>query len=155
LTLKISPVVNKKALDAAVAQNRVEKLKLRTLKKPSDIAEIDQWVPSHHKPAVTLEVATAGKGTRINPTKLKDFLSGNTTALDEIVEFGGMTFEEASVTIILPNGKERTINIQEREGGHAYTQEMDNLTEVEGEPTPDSLEAELRKSLQVVLGETE
>jgi len=42
-----------------------------------------------------------------------------------------------------------------REGGHAYAQEMDNLTEVDGEPTPASLEAELRKSLQVVLGETE
>jgi hypothetical protein len=153
LTLKIAAVINKKALDAAIAQDRVERLKLRHLKNSSDIAEIDQWVPAHHRPSVMLEVATAGKGARIIPTKLKQFLAGNTSALDEIVEFGGLTFEEASVTIILPNGKERTINIQAREGGHAYAQEMENLTEIDGEPTPESLQAELRRSLSVVLGE--
>ncbi len=153
LTLKISPVINQKALDAAIAHDRVEKLKLRNLKKPSDIAEVDQWVPAHHKPSVALEISTAGKGARIIPTKLKRFLAGDTAALDEIVEFGGLTFEEASVTIILPNGKERTINIQARESGHAYTQEMDKLVEVDGEPSAESLQAELRRSLSVVLGE--
>jgi hypothetical protein len=153
LTLKIMPVVNKKALEAAVAQNRVEKLKLRRLKNPSDIAEIERWVPAHHKRSIALEVATLGKGARVIPDKIKQFLTGDTDALDEIVEFGGLTFEEASVTIVLPNGKERTINIQAREGGQAYTQDMDNLDEVDGEPTDASLEQELRRSLDTVLGQ--
>jgi hypothetical protein len=153
LTLRITPVVNQKALDAAVEQDRVEKLKLRRLKKPSDIAAVGRWVPAYHKPSIALEIATFGKGAMVLPDKIKQFLSGDTDALDEIVEFGGLTFEEASVTIILPNGKERTINIQAREGGQAITQEMDNLQEVDGEPTSDSLETELRRSLETVIGE--
>ena len=71
--------------------------------------------------------------------------------MDEIVEFGGLTFEEASVTIVLPNGKTRTINIQAREGGQAMSQNMDNLQEVDGDPTPESLRAELKRSLEIIL----
>jgi hypothetical protein len=151
LMLKIEPVVNKKALDAAVEQNRVEKLKLRSLKNPSDIAEIEQWVPANHAPSVALEVASTGKGALTDP--IKKFLTGGSNAMDEIVEFGGLTFEEASVTIVLPNGKTRTINIQAREGGHAVSQDMDNLQEVDGDPTLESLRAELKRSLEIILGQ--
>ncbi len=150
LMLKFDPVVNKGALQAAVEQDRVEKVRLRTLNKPSDIAAIDRWIPSNTSPNVSLEIAAAGKGSHVLPAPIRRFLKGDEGALDEIVEFGDLTFEEASATVRLPNGKTKTINIQAREGGHAYTLDLDGLVTVDGEPDANSLEYELKRVLLVV-----
>ncbi len=155
LTLKITPVVNAKALDAAVAQNQVEKLKLRRLRDPGEVEAIERWVPSREQPLVSLEVAAAGRGGRVLVDPIRRYLKGERDAMQEIVEFGGMTFEEASATIVLPNGKTRTINIQAREGGQAYTQNLEDIVVGDGgEPVASSLEKELRRSLEVTLGQT-
>ena len=84
---------------------------------------------------------SSGQGGAFLTDPIKNFLTGNSSnAMDEIVEFGGLTFEEASVTILLPDGKTRTINLQAREGGQAMTQSLENLQEEDGDPTPESLE---------------
>ena len=104
LTLKITPVVSGTALDEAIEKDLLERLTLRTLKRPSDVASLSRWVPSHREPTVSVEIGVR-KGAHLLGDPIKRFLKGETKAMDEIVEFDGLKFQEASVTVTLPSGK--------------------------------------------------
>jgi hypothetical protein len=155
LMLKITPSVDASALDAAIDSNRIDKVKLVKLARPSDIAEavVGEWVESTEKARIELDISTYGRDKRVQARLLRLFRTPEQrgAAFRQIVEFGNLTFDEAKVEVILPNGDRRTFNIQEPEGGHAVTRDLTDLDIVDGEPTEDSLKAELRRSLDLMM----
>ena len=154
LMLKITPCVDASALEAAIDHNRVDKVKLVKLARPSDIADamIGEWVESSEKARLELDISTWGRDKRIQAGLLRRFRSPETRAqaFKQIIEFRGIEFDEAKVEVLLPNGERRTFNIQSPEGGHAISRDLDQLVMEDGEPTSQSLREELRRSLDAV-----
>lgn len=153
LVLEINPSVSEEALVQAVAQNRIDKVKLIRLERPDDraIAATDKWVSSTEVGRLELDVTV--RNGKIKPGLLSRFLGGDKDARGEIIEFQGLTFDEAKVEVDLPGeGGKRTYNIEKPEAGHAMTQDLENLpTDDDNEPTREGLFAALRAALASVV----
>lgn len=78
---------------------------------------------------------------------LARFFGGDKEAFGEIVEFNGLEFDQAKVEVALANGTTRTFNIETPDAGHAFTVDMDQLDFEDGEPTDESVFAELRRAI--------
>jgi hypothetical protein len=153
LVLEVTPSVSETALAQAVQQNRVDKVKLVKLERPDDraVAATDKWVASTAVGRLELDVTV--KGGKIKPDLLRRFLGGDRAALDEIIMFEGITFDEAKVEVDLPgDGGKRTYNIEKPEAGHAMTQDLTDLpTDDKNEPTEEGLFAALKDALRTVV----
>lgn len=142
--LKIQPSVPTAALSAAVKDDRIANVRLIRLEKPHDreIAATDKWVSAGEAARIELKV-TGARGKLISSGLLKRYLSAKALArigaLKDIIEFEGLHFQEAKVEAVLESGKRRTFNISAPESGHAFTIDLDDLEELNGEPTEDSL----------------
>lgn len=153
LTLRVAPYVLGSVLRAAVDRDKVEKVTLIKLERPSDRAnaDTDKWVRSDLGARVQLGIEARGRQAHVIPNLLSRFLGGDNNAYGEIVEFGGLTFDEAKVQVRLEDGATRTFNIERPETGHAFTEDLRNLDlQDDGEPTEVSLFAALRAALSTV-----
>jgi hypothetical protein len=141
------------ALERAVEQGLVDKIKLVRLERPEDraIAATDKWVPSNQVGRLELEITVRGRLQRLKTTLLRDFLRGDGSAFGEIVEFQGLTFDEASVLVELPGGGNHTFNLESPETGHAFSLDLPNLRfDEDGNPTEESLWSALQGTLTTV-----
>lgn len=154
LILEIRPLVLASVLDAAVAENRIDKVKLRKLERSTDRgAGAGKWVDEGVDAKIELSITPSGRAKRILSALPRRFLEGDKSAFGEIVQFEGMQFDEARVEVTLPGGSRRTFNIEHPGEGHPFTEEIrDQLRMIDGEPTDDSLRAALRRTLSDVGG---
>ncbi|HVX20660.1 MAG TPA: hypothetical protein VHB02_04870 [Acidimicrobiales bacterium] len=152
LILEISPFVESAAIQAAVQQGRIDKVKLIKLEKPSDraVAAMDKWVPAGLYGKMELDISARGKTSRLYNTAIGRYLSGDHSVFDEIVEFQTMRFDEAKVQVEMGDGTQRTFNIERPEAGHPFTTDIQIQT-VGGEPTPESVFHHLRRALASVV----
>jgi hypothetical protein len=152
LMLKINPAVPRDAFKRAVDQGKIAEVTLRRYERPHDRedAAVDKWVDAGTY--AKTEVRISGiKDNRLLPGRLKRFLAGTDGALEDILEFRGMKFEEARVTVEQEDGKQRTFNISALESGHPFTQDLSGLKFQKGDPTQESLLSGLEAVLNQVL----
>ncbi len=154
LMLLIEPCVAQDVLQEAVEQGWIEKIRLLKYERPSDSATqagAGKWVRTNERARIELGINVAGRGGRITTALLRRFLRNEPGARSQIVEFNGMTFEQAKVEVVLPDNSRRTYNIEKPDAGHAITQELANLElEDNGEPIPASVFQQLRAALAAV-----
>ncbi len=149
LTLEIHPCQVGDALQEAVDQGALEKVKLVRWDHPEDSANraaSGKWVSRDVTARVELDV-TGSRGSRLSPRLLRSYFRGDSHAFGQIVEFQGLTFEQAKVEVTLPSGR-RTFNIERPTAGHPITLELEGLrTGRDGDPTDTSLRAALQEAL--------
>jgi len=127
LKLEIVPFVLDSTLKAAVDADQVDKIKLVKLERPQDraAAATDRWVPTGAVGRLELDISA--RGTRVVSDLIRRYLGGERTVRNSIVEFQGITFDEAKVEVLLDGGARRTFNIEKPDAGHAFTQDLDGF----------------------------
>jgi hypothetical protein len=151
LLLLITPFVSASAFYQAVTQSRIEQLRLIRYEKPNDRSfdDTQKWVRKNTIGRVVLEVSAPRGQSRLKPDLVRRFLGGNEDLIHEIVQFDGLEFDEADVTVTLPNGARRTFNIQQTDSGHPLTVDLEDLEfDEDDRPTQDSLVTALRTALE-------
>ncbi len=150
LTLRFDRAVQGNLLREAVAQNRIGKVRLVRLERPGDrgLAATDKWVVAGGSARVELDVATTTVGGRIRPGLIQRYLGGDESAFAEIVEFEGLTFDEAKVEVLLADNTRRLFDIVHPDAARPLTEEMPGIElDADGEPTGESLLRELTAAL--------
>lgn len=152
LQLAIAPCVLGAALTEAVNRGQVEKVHLIKWEQPHNraTAATDKWVPADEKARLELMIASADRGGKVISERVKKFLGGQTAEFGQIVEFNGITFEQAKVEVVLGNGSHRTFNIEKPEAGHPISMDLSGLVLKDGEPTQASLVTALQGSLDEI-----
>lgn len=153
LVLEIVPCVQSSVLMEAVRNNQIDKVKLVKIEQPSDRASaaINKWIQTGIFGRLELSISPRGKGTHILTDLLTRFFADESERVfQQIVEFGGMTFDEAKVEVVLENKIKRTFNIEKPDSGHAFTVDLPDLTIENDEPTPDSIFEGLRSTLNEI-----
>jgi hypothetical protein len=147
LKLEIVPFVHESTLKAAVDSNQIDKVKLVKYEQPNDraVAATNKWVPAGVVGRLELDITA--RGTRVIGELVRRFLSGDASVFHSIVEFEGITFDQAKVEVVVDGDVKRTFNIEKPDAGHAFTEDMEGLTMDNDEPTMDSVFAALRSAL--------
>lgn len=150
--LRIRPFVERAVFDKAVEEDRIDKVKLLKLERPSDraMAITNKWIPGGVLGKFELTISVRDRGEHVLPDPIRRFLGANHAAREEIIEFEGIEFDEASVEVETAEGGQRTFNIERLEAGHAFTEDLEGLDFVEGEPTHDSVIGALGTALDRV-----
>lgn len=154
-TLAFKPSVDAGVLIQAVQRNKVEQITLSRLVQPNDTAvgETDKWVRAKDAARMKLKIRAGDRsrkdadGSFLKPGLLKKHFAGDDEATREILEFNGITFDEATIEVELETGRPRTFNIEAPEAGHAMTVDLEGLKFEDDEPTPESLFESLGKVL--------
>ncbi len=155
LTLTLERFVEPGALRDAVAANRIVKLELARTERPGErpIAATGRWVGADVAARVELGVATRTADGRIQPALVERFLGGDGSAFAEIVDFAGITFDEARVEVLLPDGTRRLFDLAHPGAGRPVTVELPEIElDAGGEPTAASLLVALRAAVTTVPG---
>jgi hypothetical protein len=108
----------------------------------SDIADRGKWVRDDAGVKLALEIKPE-RGNRLIPDLIRKHLAGEGT-YGQIIEFGGLDFDSAKCKVELPDGTQRTFNIDAPENGHAMSQDIDPATRDDDDLDTDSLFSELR-----------
>jgi hypothetical protein len=135
----------REVLREAVAANRVEKVKLVKIQHPGDrpFAAVDKWVPAGDVARVELDV-----GGHIRPALIGRHLAGDEAAFAEIVEFAGLTFDQAKVQVRLADDSRRLFDLAHPGEGRPVTHDLSDVAlDADGEPTPAGLHEALRALL--------
>lgn len=148
LKMEIVPFVEGSTLKAAVDHGQIDKVKLVKYEQPNDraVAATNKWVPVGVVGRLELDISA--RGTRVVGDLIRRFLGGDASVFYDIVEFQGITFDQAKVEITVDGGSKRTFNIEKPDAGHAFTEDMEGLTMEDGEPTMDSVLVALRSALK-------
>lgn len=149
MMLEITPFVETSVLQEAINHDRIDKIKLVKFERPSDraTAATNRWVPEGTIGRLELDITPKGRGNRIRAELLHYFLNGHPDVFGEIVEFQGITFDQAKVEVRLADDGRRTFNIEKLEAGHPFTEDLEGLIIENGEPTSESLFRGLRAAL--------
>ena len=150
--LHIHPYVERSVLDKALEEDRVKKVKLVKLERPSDqaMATTNQWIPGDAIGKFELSISVRSRGRHLVADPIRRFLGSDHPQRDEIIEFEGVEFDEASVEVETPEGGQKTFNIEQPQAGHAFTEDLDDLDYVDDEPTPESILNALGQALDRV-----
>jgi hypothetical protein len=152
LVLEIEPVVIPEVLRQAVRDGHVKDVELRAWTNPEDEADaiIQKWAPAGRKLHVKVSISGA-RGVRLLPGPLLSFFEAPSSVnRARVLEFPGYPFQEAAVTVMLPNSTTKTFNIDDQESGFPVSQDL-NFEESDDEgPTPASLRAALEVALEIV-----
>lgn len=135
--LHLYPYVERSVLDKALEKDQIKKVKLIKLERPSDqaMAPTNQWIPGGAIGKFELSISVRTRGERLVADPIRRFLSSENPRRDEIIEFEGIEFDEASVEVSTPDGGQKTFNIEQLQAGHAFTEELDDLDYEDDEPT--------------------
>jgi hypothetical protein len=150
--LHLYPYVERSVLDKALEEDRVEKVKLIKLERPSDqaMATTNQWIPGGAVGKYELSISVRTRGEHVIADPIRRFLGSENPQRDEIIEFEGVEFDEASVEVSTDEGGQKTFNIEKPQAGHAFTEDLDDLDYENDEPTPASILAALGDALDRV-----
>ena len=154
LSLMIERFSEPGGLGDAVAANRITRLVLssnsRTGVQP--IAPARKWLVPGTAARVELEVAASGTDGRIATSLLTRFVAGESSALTEICDFGGLGFAEAAVEALLADGTRRIYDLAHPDAGRPATRLLPGIElDADGEPTAESLRGALREALATVV----
>ncbi|HEY4347422.1 MAG TPA: hypothetical protein VGM80_07520 [Gaiellaceae bacterium] len=147
LTLLIDRLAEPDALRRAVSADHVEHLRLIRIEPGSLRASPDtgKWVAAGTPARVAVEVGGAAPGTRIRRELLERYLAGDDSAFTEIVTFAGMTFDRASVGVVLPDSSRRIYDLEHPASGRPAANALPTIElDDTGEPTDAGLLAALR-----------
>jgi len=150
LLLRLDRLAEPDALRQAVAENRIEKLRLVRLEAAGKrtFGDTDRWVAAGKPARIQLEIGAHGRDGRISGALLERYLGGDGSALADIVAFGGLAFDSASVGVLLPDGTRRLFDLAHPEAGRPLTRALEGIVlDGAGEPTAESLLAALRGAL--------
>ncbi len=150
LALVLARLAEPGALRDAVAQDRVESLRLVLLEPAGRraVADTDKWVARGEPARIELVVAGSAAGTRLQPTLLERYLGGDGSVFGDIVELGGITFEQARIGVRLADDTRRVYDLAHPEAGRPVDRELTGIVlDGSGEPTEASLLAALRAAL--------
>lgn len=152
LMIDITPFVGPSVLKEAVEHDRIDKVKLVKYEQPNDraAAATARWIPAGAVGRLELDISTRGRTARVLSGMLQRFFGGELGVFREIVEFQGITFDEAKVEVVLDGGTRRTFNIEKPDSGHAFSEDLEDLVLENGEPTSASLFDALRSVLNTV-----
>lgn len=142
ILLEIIPFVQGSVLREAIDKNRLDKVRLVRWEEPNDraVEATDRWVSAGDRGRIEVEYSAPRQENRLVPDLIKRYLQGDGSALREIVEFQGITFDEAKVVVELEDGKHRTFNIEKPEAGNPFSADLENLAhDNEGVPTDESV----------------
>jgi hypothetical protein len=147
LHLALDRVADAGSLRRAVAEDRVERVRLVRVEQPgSRGAETGKWVPAGEPARVELVVGVRGAGAGLGRDLLGRYLGGDTAAFADITAFGGLTFDRASVGIRLPDDTRRLVDLEHPDAGRPATRALVGIVrDRAGEPTAASLLAALRE----------
>jgi hypothetical protein len=150
LTLALDALAEAGVLREAVAADRVEKLQLvrheQAGKRKS--AAAGKWVATGETARIAVDVAVKTPGAHLQGSLLQRYLGGDQAAYAEIVEFGGITFDEAHVGIVLGDQTRRLLDLAHPEAGPPLRRALSGLElDDAGEPTEASLLGALRATL--------
>ena len=152
LAIEIAPYVDEAALMKAVEQDRLNKVKLVRYEEPDDraAAATDKWVEADAIGRLELTISAPEHAKRLMSGLVSKFFRDRSSEnFNSIVVFENIRFDEAKVEVQLPNGDQRTFNIEKPESGHAFSEDLSGLSyDDEGEPT----EASLFSALATILG---
>jgi hypothetical protein len=152
LLLEVEAVIIPEVLKQAVREGHVKELELRSWGNPSDQADemVQKWVPVGKNARVKVRIS-GGRGIRINAGPLlRYFDSGSSVDRARILEFPGYSFDEAAVTVVLPDRSTRTFNIDDQNSGFPISQDLTFRESDDDGPTPASLMAALETALEIV-----
>lgn len=152
LMIDITPFVEPSVLKEAIDNDRIDKVKLVKFEQPNDRAAeaTNRWVPAGAVGRLELDISTRGRTARVLSGVLQRFMGGELNVFHDIVEFQGITFDEAKVEVVLDGGTRRTFNIEKPDSGHPFSEDLEDLAMENGEPTPESLFEGLRSVLNTV-----
>lgn len=120
--IEISPIIPRNALKEAVDRNRVKAVTLikRDPTKTDKFHDAAQW-GDDEVDQVTLKIQSKRK-FNLRPTTLSKFLHDPSDKnRKQIIEFKGLEFDNAGITVNMPDGSQRTFYIETPERGHAMT----------------------------------
>lgn len=145
LMLEVRPCQLAAAFRQAVDDDMVEKVTLSRLERATDRANAAsaKWVPPGVGAKLALEIAA--QAGHVTADLLKGALRNDRAAWDDLLRFGDIEFERAVVQVQLPNGRNKTFNLERPDAGHPLTEKLEDLRMSDGEPTEDSLRAALGK----------
>lgn len=152
LALELEPVVISEVLRQAVRDGHVKEVELRAWTNPSDQADamFQKWAPAGKNLRVKVSISGA-RGVRILPGPLLSFFDSKSVSdRARILEFPGYPFDEAAVTVMLPDRTTRTFNIDDQDSGFPISQDLTFEESDDDGPTPASLRAALEVALEIV-----
>jgi hypothetical protein len=149
--VELSPIVPANALREAVERDALERVTLikHDPSHSDKFAAAAQWGTDAVE-KVELSIPS-GRNRRLRRDPLKRFIDDPSDAnRRQIIEFQGLIFDEASITVELPDGVRRTFFLDGREGGHAMTMGIDVDAVDRLGATPEVLARELADALKAV-----
>jgi hypothetical protein len=151
VSLDVEPFISVPVLDAAIDQDKIERVTLVRYERPEDraIKATEKWIRTGEIGKLELDITALGRGAKLKNDLLKLFRKNpaNRTVRAQIVEFEGLTFDEARVEVETPDKGTKTFNIEKPDAGHPITVELRNVeVDTDGHPTADSLFAALREA---------
>jgi hypothetical protein len=151
LALSFEPLAEPAALKTAVADDRIEKVRLLLQEHAGQrsVADLDKWVAIGEPARIELDVSPGATGARIERTLLERFLGGDGAAFAEIVSFAGLSFDGARVGVLMPDDTHRMFDLAHPGTGKPVTRALSGIAlDGTGEPTDASLLAALRAVLE-------
>lgn len=149
LRLVVTPCVLGSALQEALDNDRLEKVKLVKLDRSDDRKDADKWVAEDAKIRFEVHISAPERGQKLMSDLANRALKREAGAFAQMVEFHGMAFDEAKVDVTMQDGSHRTFNIEHPESGHALSEELQGLVSGNGGDLEDaSLFAALGKAIE-------
>ena len=146
LLLAVKPFIEGSVFQEALAAGRLLKLKLIRVDRSDDRAEagLGKWIEGGVEAAEELTLRPKAKGRYLRTQLPLSFLRGDGQAFAQILQFEGQTYDEARVEVQLANGRKRLFTIGDPDAGNPISEDLHNLQLRDGDPTDDSLRAQLR-----------
>ena len=120
--IEVAPFVPQDALRDLIGRTRISKITLikRELTRADRFSEAAQW---GNKEVERIELTFRGRRLKsLNSAPIRRFLNDKSEeSKKRIVEFGGLPFEDAAITMAMPQGGQRTFYLEAHEGGHPLT----------------------------------
>lgn len=149
--IELGAIVPPNALREAVERDAVEKITLikHEPSKSDRFQDAAQW-GDDEVDRIELSIPSRRRA-RLRRDPLERFLeSPNDANRRQIIEFGGLVFDEASVTVDMPEGGQRTFYLEAREGGHPMTLGLNMNGSDQYGATVSDLSTELSRALATV-----
>ena len=146
LLLAIKPFIEGSIFQEALTAGRLLKLKLVRVDRAEDRAEacLGKWIEGGIEAKEEFTLKPRAKGRYLRTQLPLSALRGNGQAFAQILEFDGQAYDEARVEVQLANGRTRQFTIGDPDAGNPISEDLHDLQLQDGEPTDDSLRAQLR-----------
>lgn len=149
--IELGAIVPPNAIREAVERDAVERITLikHEPSKSDRFKDAAQWGDEEVE-RIELSIPSRRR-RRLRSDPLQKFLDEPTEGhRKQIIEFGGLQFDEAAVTVDMPEGGQRTFYLEAREGGHPMTLGLDLHDADEYGVAPPALAKELQRALETV-----